>query len=111
VQNTRVISRKEMRHRARDNSRTTEWRLINNNPDWPTLVQITPGLWGYFEADANTYFEKLAERATERHGKPVEHDREEHERAGQPRELVTARAAKPIDGEADRDRRAREPSP
>jgi predicted DNA-binding transcriptional regulator AlpA len=111
VQNARVISRKKMRHLARDMSRTTEWRQIKNNPDWPTLVQITPGLWGYFEADADAYFEKLAARAAERDGKPVEHDREEHERDGHPQELVTARASRPIDREAERNLRAREPPP
>jgi predicted DNA-binding transcriptional regulator AlpA len=53
---TRIISRREFRKRLGGISRTTEHRLSKaGDPNWPQLVEVSPGLTGYYEDEADLY--------------------------------------------------------
>jgi predicted DNA-binding transcriptional regulator AlpA len=56
-----IISRGEGRRQACV-SRTTEWRLIQNDPDWPRPIPITPGKTGYVAAELQTWIRKRIEQ-------------------------------------------------
>jgi prophage regulatory protein len=51
-----ILRRAAARKRA-GISRTTEFRLIRGDPTWPRVVQITPGLTGYFEDELDAWIE------------------------------------------------------
>ena len=51
----RIIGRREFRKRLGNISRTTEFRLSKSDPAFPRLVQVTPGLTGFFEDECNDY--------------------------------------------------------
>jgi predicted DNA-binding transcriptional regulator AlpA len=58
----RLITRSEFRRRCGNIGRTTEWRYIRHDPDWPRLVEITPGLTGYVEEEAEDFLRRRAAR-------------------------------------------------
>jgi predicted DNA-binding transcriptional regulator AlpA len=52
----RIISRREFRKRLGGISRTTEYRLSQaGDRQFPQVVEITPGLSGYYEDEADLY--------------------------------------------------------
>ena len=51
-----IVRRPAARKRA-GISKTTEWRLIQNDPTWPSVVQVTAGLTGYFEHELDAWLE------------------------------------------------------
>ena len=51
----RIIGRREFRKRLGNISRTTEFRLSKSDPAFPQLIQVTPGLKGFFEDEADAY--------------------------------------------------------
>ncbi len=55
----RVISRREFRRRLGNISRTTEFRISKGDPAFPQLVQMTPGMTGYYEDEADAYISTL----------------------------------------------------
>jgi predicted DNA-binding transcriptional regulator AlpA len=56
-----LIPRREGRRRAGDIGRTTEFRLIRDDPDWPKPVQITAGKTGYSAAEIDAWVRKRIE--------------------------------------------------
>jgi predicted DNA-binding transcriptional regulator AlpA len=63
-----LISRREGRRRAGDIGRTTEHRLIRDDPDWPQPVQITAGKTGYSAAEIDAWVRKRIEERNRKKG-------------------------------------------
>jgi predicted DNA-binding transcriptional regulator AlpA len=57
MQPKRLLSRREARKLAGNISRTTEFRLLRDDPDWPKPVQISAGLSGYVEEELQAFIE------------------------------------------------------
>jgi predicted DNA-binding transcriptional regulator AlpA len=63
----RLISLTELRSRMGGIGRTTLWRLQTTDPDFPGLVEITPGRAGVYEDEAEAY---IASRPRKTPGRP-----------------------------------------
>jgi predicted DNA-binding transcriptional regulator AlpA len=71
----RLITRREFRRRCGNIGRTTEWRGLRDDPDWPELVAITPGLSGYIETEVEAFLRRRAARRLPRPERRRERDR------------------------------------
>jgi hypothetical protein len=52
-----LITLREFRRRRGGIGRTTDWRQRQNDPDYPMVVQISPGVLGVYEDEASHYIE------------------------------------------------------
>jgi predicted DNA-binding transcriptional regulator AlpA len=52
-----LVTRREGRRRAGNISRTSEHRLLKQDPSWPRPVEITPGLTGYYLDELEAWIE------------------------------------------------------
>jgi predicted DNA-binding transcriptional regulator AlpA len=53
-----IITTREFRRRMGNPSRTTIWRLRKTDPSYPHTIEISPGLHGHFEDQAQDYIER-----------------------------------------------------
>jgi hypothetical protein len=58
---------------------------LRDDPDWPRLVSITPGLTGYVEAEAEDFLRRRAEHHLPRPAKAAERARQQRKRRAERR--------------------------
>jgi predicted DNA-binding transcriptional regulator AlpA len=58
----RTIVRRQVARKRTGISRTTEHRLIRNDPTWPRIVELTAQLTGYFEDELDAWLEARPRR-------------------------------------------------
>jgi predicted DNA-binding transcriptional regulator AlpA len=89
-----LISRSEGRRRAGDIGRTTEFRLIRDDPDWPRPVQITAGKSGYSAVEIDAWVRKRIDERDQK--EPVNADQFDASASPPEGVRISKRAGRPV---------------